>query len=266
LGRSLRRCRDPGLFNRDLHRFVEVSSTNDVAKELAVKGAHEGVVVLAEKQSRGRGRNGRDWFSPVGGLWLTIILRPKIMVDEAYKLTFMAGVAVANVLRKYGISPLIKWPNDVFVDGKKISGILTEVNSKKDYVDFALVGIGINVNNAISELVEKHGFSAVSLRECLNEKIDFAKFLGCFLSEFEKSYIEFSCVGFEPILEKWKNDNLVLNRFVEVYELGKKFSGVAIGIDSTGALLVRTENDEVKTVVSGDIRLVERVNPKNSRM
>ncbi len=266
MGKSLSRCRGVGLFSKHLHSFVEVSSTNDIAKELAAKGAHEGVVVLAEKQSSGRGRYDRDWFSPEGGLWLTIILRPKIMVDEAYKLTFMAGVAVANVLRKYGISPLIKWPNDVYVDGKKISGILTEVYSKKDHVDFALIGIGINVNNAISELVEKNGFTAVSLRECLNKKIDFDKFLGSFLSEFEERYVEFSCVGFEPILEKWKNDNLVLNRFIEVYELGVRFSGVAIGIDSYGALRVRLENNEVKTIVSGDLRLVEHVNPKNSRM
>ncbi len=266
MGRLLRRDRGPGLFNRDLHSFIEVSSTNDVAKELAVKGAQEGVVVLAEKQSSGRGRYGRSWFSPEGGLWVTIILRPKIMVDEAYKLTFMAGVAVANVLRKYGVNPLIKWPNDVFVDGKKISGILTEVNSKKDYVEFTLVGIGINVNNVISKLAEKHGISAISLRECLNGKIDFDKFLRCFLSEFEELYVEFSCMGFEPILGKWKKNNLVLNRFVEVYGLGSKFSGFAIGIDSYGALLIRLENDEVKTIVSGDLRLVEHVNPKNCSM
>jgi BirA family biotin operon repressor/biotin-[acetyl-CoA-carboxylase] ligase len=266
LGRPLRGGRGPGLFDRPLHSFIEVSSTNDVAKKLAVKGAREGVVVLAEKQSSGRGRYGRSWFSPEGGVWLTIILRPRILVDEAYKLTFMAGVAVANVLRKYGICPLIKWPNDVVVDGKKISGILTEVNSKKDFVDFALVGIGINVNNVIGKLVEKYGFSAISLRECLNEKIDFDNFLCCFLAEFEERYVEFSSVGFEPILEKWKKNNLVLNRFVEVNELGTKFSGIAIGIDSYGALLIRLENDEVKTVVSGDLRLLERVNPKNSRV
>lgn len=253
--------RSKGLFEMPIYCFAKVSSTNEVAKELAIKGAHEGVVVLAEIQSEGRGRCGRSWFSPEGGLWLSIIMRPKIRVDEAYKLTFIVAVSVANALIKYGLCPLIKWPNDVLVNGKKISGILTEINSKNDCIEFAVVGIGINLNNIISKSAAKHGFSAVSLRECLDERVDSDKFLRFLLNEIEDRYVEFSCIGFESILEEWKKHSYVLNRVVEVYESGVRFSGLAFGIDENGALLIRLENRKVKSIISGDIKLAESRKP-----
>jgi BirA family biotin operon repressor/biotin-[acetyl-CoA-carboxylase] ligase len=245
-----------GLFGSAIYRFEEVNSTNDIAKDFAIKGEKEGVVVVSEKQRNGRGRIGRSWFSPRGGLWFSIIMRPKIRAYEMYKLTFIVAVSVVNVLNQFGISSAIKWPNDVLVKGKKICGILTEINSKNDQVEFAIIGVGINVNIEIRIFAESHGFSATSIRECLGKDIDSCSFFSLLLSEIEQNYEKFVRTGFEPILKEWKKNNCVLNSNVEVYESGERFSGLALDIDDNGGLLIRLDNGTVKSIVSGDLNLL----------
>jgi BirA family biotin operon repressor/biotin-[acetyl-CoA-carboxylase] ligase len=132
---------------KDIHYFKEVDSTNDVAKYLAENGAEEGTVVVAEIQNRGKGRRGKTWISPPGGVWMSIILRPDIPTSKAPQLTLVTGVAVAETLKKeLKLDVGIKWPNDILIGNKKVCGILTEVNASVNKVNYVIVGIGIDMN------------------------------------------------------------------------------------------------------------------------
>jgi len=146
-----------------------VSSTQDLADELARKGADEGTAVIAEKQTRGRGRKGREWVSPAeGGVYLSVVLRPALMPNQIVPLPLVAGVAVANAIEKVTpLKPRIKWPNDIMVNGKKVAGILAEMNCEIDSVNHIILGIGINVNTPKKLLDKTSGGNATSLsHEC----------------------------------------------------------------------------------------------------
>ena len=153
--------------------FRELSSTNDIAKELALQGAAEGTVTVAETQIRGRGRIEREWFSPKGGLWFSIILRPKISPKDAPKLTLMMSVAVAHALSKmFDLATEIKWPNDVLVKNKKICGILTEANTRGNQVQFVIIGVGVNANFDVRDMPFTLQPSSTTLKEELNKEIN----------------------------------------------------------------------------------------------
>lgn len=152
---------------RKIHHYESLSSTMDVAFNLAIDAAPEGTVVVAEGQHCGRGRMGRQWISPKAkGIYFSLILRPKILPNEAPKLTLLTAVAVAEAVRKTtGLSALIKWPNDIFIGEKKLGGILTELNAEVDRVKFVIIGVGINVNLKKTQLP----FRATSVRNELGK-------------------------------------------------------------------------------------------------
>ncbi len=146
--------------------FRELASTNDMAKELAMRGTREGTVVVVETQTSGRGRLKRKWISPQGGLWLSIILRPRIQSKHAPKLTLMASVAVAKTLSKlFPLKVEIKWPNDILINHKKVCGILTEAKTKGEALNFVIVGIGINANFDVNTLPVYLRDSSTTLKE-----------------------------------------------------------------------------------------------------
>jgi BirA family biotin operon repressor/biotin-[acetyl-CoA-carboxylase] ligase len=174
---------------QEIHYFPTVTSTNDVAKELATKGAREGTVVIAETQSRGRGRLGRKWVSPKGGLWFSIILRPEMNPKDALKLTLMASAVVAKVIKDmFKLKTEIKHPNDVVINGKKVCGILTEIRTKGDMLDFVVIGIGINANINLDSFPKYLRKSLTSLKEELKEDVDRERFLHTLLEELEEWY------------------------------------------------------------------------------
>ena len=149
---------------REIKYFAEITSTNEVAKELASRGAEEGTVVLAETQTQGKGRLGRRWLSPKGGVWFSVILRPRISAKYSYQLTFMTAVAVAKTIRKlFKLNAEIKWPNDVLVNERKVCGILTETSTRGDAIDFAVVGIGVNANVDLASFPKNLRASVTSL-------------------------------------------------------------------------------------------------------
>jgi len=151
-----------------IHHFREIGSTMDVARELARKGARAGTIVIAESQAGGRGRLSRQWLSPQGGIYFTLILRPRIGPAYAPRINLMVAVAVATTIRKlFGLKAELKWPNDVLVAGKKVCGILAEMDAEMDVVNFVNVGIGINANNSTTRF-EK---TATSLKEVLGREI-----------------------------------------------------------------------------------------------
>lgn len=234
--------------------FYEVDSTNNLAKELAMYGAHEGTVVIAETQTRGRGRLDREWVSPTGGLWFSIILRPKLRPAEAVKLTFVAGLAVAEVLsRTFGLKAEVKWPNDILVNGRKICGILTEMSTTGETVNFVVVGIGVNANFDVEKVFpEPLRKITTSIEKELGRKVQLEELLGAILERLENLYELFLREGFNPILKEWKKYAGFLGRQVEVISQLEKLRGLALDVNHEGALIVKLDDETTKTVFSAD--------------
>lgn len=239
-----------------IHHFREVTSTNDVAKELAAKGAEEGTVVIAEMQTRGRGRIGRRWISPAGGIWFSIVLRPDVAPRDALKLTLTAAVAVAQALREtLELHAEIKWPNDVLIEGRKVCGILTEMSTRGQTVDFVTLGIGINANVDLIAFPESLRDSLTSLRKELKRQVNRERLLQALLEELENQYKIFIQQGFGQILKEWKSLAKFLGSYVEVAVYDGKISGFATDVDHNGALLIKTKDGAIRKVTSGDVTL-----------
>lgn len=229
-----------------IHHFHEVSSTMNIARQLARKGVEEGTIVIAERQTTGRGRLSREWQSPQGGIYFTIVLRPRISPVYAPRLNLVVSVAVARTIRKlFGLNAELKWPNDVLISGKKVCGILAEMEAETDTVNFVNVGVGINANSPISQL--EH--TATSLKEELGREISRKEFLRSLVKEINEQY---ALLTKPELLEEWKNLSDTLNRRVRVISLGETIEGKAIDIDANGALLIKDKDGLVRTVIAGD--------------
>ncbi len=226
--------------------FEATTSTNTVARQLAEEGADEGTVVVTETQTSGKGRLGRQWVTQPGGAWLSVVLKPGIDPAHAASITLLAAVSVAKALRQWGVEAVIKWPNDVLVNGKKICGILTEMSAETDAVNFIVLGIGVNLNNDVP--LE----TATTLKAELGHRIDRVKFAQSLLESLEEDYLTFKEQGFTPILWSWRRYSDTLGRPVEVTYQGEIIKGVAQDIADDGALIVKTKDGTVRKIVSGD--------------
>ncbi|MEM2947023.1 MAG: biotin--[acetyl-CoA-carboxylase] ligase [Candidatus Bathyarchaeia archaeon] len=248
-----------GLKTRLVGKYIffahKIGSTNDWAKELAELGAPEGTVVIAETQTSGRGRLGRKWLSPKGGLWFTIILKPKLKPSETVKLAFLAGLAVAETIRElYGLKAETKWPNDVLVDGRKVCGILSEMKTVDEKVDYATIGIGVNANIDVEkEFPKELKETATSIQKVLGRKIALEELFRALLEKMDSLYQIFLEKGFTPILKGWKGFASFLGHQVEVYGDGERFEGIASDVDGDGALVLKLENGSVKHVFVGGL-------------
>jgi BirA family biotin operon repressor/biotin-[acetyl-CoA-carboxylase] ligase len=229
-----------------IHYFPEIDSTMDAARELAKKGAEEGTIVIAEAQTRGRGRLSREWLSPEGGIYFTLILRPRISPTFAPRINLMASVAVAATIRKlFGLKAELKWPNDVLIQGKKVCGILAEMDAEMDVVNFVNVGIGINANTSVPQF-EK---TATSLKDSLGREISRKEFLSALLVEINRWQ---ALLMEADLLEEWKKLSVTLNKDVRIMSLGEEVTGQAIDIDATGALILKGKDGSLRTVLVGD--------------
>ena len=233
--------------------FDEVDSTNTVAKFLAESGNDEGAVVISEVQTKGKGRRGKKWESPTGGVWLSIILKPDIAPSKAPLITLATGVAVAKTLRNIGADARIKWPNDILIHDKKVSGILTEANAKFNTVDYVIVGVGIDSNLNIGVLPERLQEKSTTLKKELESKITETEIISKFLNEFEKVYDLFKEEKFDDILYDWRKMSGTIGSYVEIKQpLGKFLKGYAIGINNEGALIIEENNGNLKKIISGE--------------
>lgn len=247
------------VLGREMVSYKKVDSTNDIAYALAEKGSREGAVILAEEQAKGKGRQGRRWESPSkGGIYMSCVLRPGIAPNEISKITLVAAVAVAKAVREEsGLGAIIKWPNDILINGKKVCGILTEMKAEQDSVDFIVLGIGVNVNTPLSLLPK----GATSIREELRHiereahlsRIDMAKKI---LERLEEDYMLFKREGFLPIIEEWRRLSAMLGSRIKVVLPGRVFEGQVHDIDADGFLVVRLESGVLEKVSSGDIVMV----------
>ena len=236
-----------------IHHFEELPSTNDLAKELGSKNAPEGSLVVAECQTRGRGRLGREWDSPPGvGLYVSLILRPPLPPSELPQITLTAAVAVVRALRKStGVAPGIKWPNDLLVDGKKLGGILTEMETESDQIRYLVVGLGLNVNNR--EFPPPLDQTATSLALARGSTYSRRRIMRAWLEEFEALYEQFLKQDFGGILDEWREYNVTLGQTVTVRQGPREISGLALEVAGDGALLLRQRTGEVIRVTSGEI-------------
>ena len=235
-----------------VHYFKKISSTNEVAHDLAKKGAKEGEYVVAEQQTHGRGRLQRKWLSKPGNLYVSLILRPKIAIQEASHLTFVASLAVAKTLEKYlAMAPSLKWPNDVLVDGKKIAGILTEIATTGSKIDFVIVGIGMNINQ--EKFPKSLSQTAASLYQILGKPLKLDQVLEQLLQSFDEWYTAYLKQGFSVIKEMWEEKSVIIGREVEVRDHRKRIKGLALGIDKNGARLLQIPSGETVPVYTGDL-------------
>jgi BirA family biotin operon repressor/biotin-[acetyl-CoA-carboxylase] ligase len=240
---------------RNIFFSHEIGSTNIWAKELATHGTVEGAVTIAETQTAGHGRLGREWVSPEGGLWFSVILRPKLRVTQAGKLVFVAGLAVARVLHEmYRLTVEVKWPNDVLVNGKKICGILLETNATGEAVNFVVVGIGINASfDANKAFPEKYRTIATSLESELGRRICLEGLFRALLEELETIYDLYTQSGFAMILEQWKKYARFLGKNVEVTSKDERLAGLAYDVSLDGALILRFEDGTTRPIFAGDV-------------
>lgn len=236
--------------------YEEVESTNEIAKQLAHKGSIEGTLVVADRQTRGKGRRGRSWISPKGeGLWFSFILRPDILPQDAPRATLVSAVAVTRALRDLtNLEIKIKWPNDLLIEEKKIVGILTEMNAELDRINYLVVGIGINVNLDIASLPDEIREIATSLSFHLGHKVSRVEVLQRCLSEIEKYYNTWKSEGFEVILSEWKELTHTLGRWVRVNIINDDVvEGWAEDIENDGSLRLRLADGTIYRVIAGDV-------------
>lgn len=249
----------PGDFVKKLLVFNDLNSTNTVAKELARTGAEEGTVVIARTQNHGRGRFERVWQSPEGGMYLSLILRPKAPLEKASLLSFVAALAVTRTIDAYGIHASIKWPNDVRVNGKKIAGILLESEITGFVIDYAVVGIGINLNIDLADLSSDIQSHSTSLSSLVNIPVDYHEFLKTFLEQFGSLYSTFRNRQFDSIITEWKSRTDTLGKMIQVQTSTEMLQGTAFDIDQLGFLLLRTGNGELKKISSGDCQYLNEL-------
>ena len=241
------------LLGSQVHFFDSLDSTNAKAFELARNGAPEGAVVIAETQTKGKGRIGRKWESPAGmNLYLSIILRPKVAPQGAQGLTFVAAVAAAEAVLANGVKPAVKWPNDILIGGRKTAGILLEMDSEPDRVHFVIAGIGVNLNIKQDSFPEYISQTATSLIEETGSPVDRAVFTANLLASMERWYGVYLSEGFVPVLAAWKGYFASAGRPVKVTFFDKTVTGVCAGVDEDGALLLERDG-RIERVLSGDV-------------
>jgi BirA family biotin operon repressor/biotin-[acetyl-CoA-carboxylase] ligase len=234
-----------------------ITSTNEWAKELADCGAEEGTITFAAQQTAGRGRLGRTWISPKGGLWFSIILHPNLSISEVTKLVFMASLAVSRVLRhKYRVRTETKWPNDVLVCGRKICGILAETSISDSKLNYVILGIGLNANVHADKYLNVHNATqATSIQDELGRKIRLLDLLGALLEEMERLYALSKTRGFDPILEQWKKHAMFLKHEVVIRDGTQIVIGQAYDVDDEGALVLKLVNGELRRFFTGDLSM-----------
>jgi len=253
LPEEIKRNLDTEIIGREIIYYKEVDSTNNVAKKLAQSGVKEGTIVIAEEQKSGKGRLGREFCSPLGGIWVSCILRPDIKPTLATRATYIASLAIVKTISKLSaVDAKIKWPNDLLVGDKKVSGILTEMGAELDRVDYLVVGMGINLNFPIEIFDESLHNKVTTIYTETGKKISRVEFVQDLLEELEMSYKKLN--NFQDILEEWKSYSYTLGRTVKLDNNKEEIIGEAFDIAEDGALLVKVDN-EIRRFYSGEVSL-----------
>ncbi|MDQ0875163.1 BirA family biotin operon repressor/biotin-[acetyl-CoA-carboxylase] ligase [Paenibacillus sp. V4I3] len=245
------------VLGQKIHVYGEVESTQTIAHALVASGAPEGTIVLAEAQTAGRGRMGRTWHSPAGkGIWMSLVLTPRIPVFFMPQLTLLSAVALCRSIQKVcQVDIGIKWPNDLLIKGKKVSGILLESSGEDERLKYVIAGIGISVNLKTEDYPEELRNIATSLAIESGADIPRESLVQAFLLEFEDLYALYMEKGFAPIRLLWEALSVTLKRPIRTHTPAGVIEGVADSLDDSGALTVITQAGEKIKIYSGDIEL-----------
>lgn len=255
---EIRRGLECKTFASRIVSFTETDSTNETALALGRDGAAEGTVVVADRQTKGRGRLGRKWTAPGGsGILVSVLVRPDFAPRQAAWLTLLAAVSVTKLLlQETEVAGRIKWPNDVLVDGSKICGILTELVAEQDRIEYAVLGIGLNVNQTRREFVSGIRNTAASLRTVTGRRFNRATLLRRLIEILEDDYSKLTNQGFEYIRQQWMLHSATMGRRVSCRWEDTVVEGEAVGLGEDGALIVRQRNGDEVFVVRGDVTYV----------
>ena len=229
-----------------IHYVEQVDSTMKLARKMARKGEPAFTVVVADAQTRGRGRMKRVWRSEPGGVYFTLILRPSVALTHSARINLYAAIILAGTLNKmFSIDARVKWPNDILVHEKKLAGLLTEMEVESDQVVYMNIGIGINVNNNPAP----HEPGAATLHKLLGHPVSRIELLSSFLDDFTAG---FSMAASPEVIDRWKQSTVTLNRPVDVVTPRDVTRGMAVDVDENGGLMIRQPDGTIKTVVYGD--------------
>ena len=239
---------------KELYIFKEVMSTNTVAKFLSENDVESGTVILSEKQSNAKGRQGKHWESPIGGIWLSLIVNPQVDHSKIPMITLATGVVVVKTLERIGIENAeIKWPNDVMINDKKVCGILTEAITKFNTIENVIIGVGIDANFDVDTLSKELREGTTTLDIELGHKVDENEIIRIFLEEFEKWGVIFNEGGFESILKEWRKYSYSIGKIVEVREpFNQSYDAYVLGVSREGALVVEKIDGTLEKVISGE--------------
>ena len=236
--------------------FDTIDSTNTYCKTLAESKAREGTLVISEEQTKGKGTKGRLWSSPKGsGLWFSIILRPKITISDLGKIVIVSSSALCETFKSLNIDAKIKWPNDILINEKKLCGILTEVKLKGDYIDYIILGIGINVNIDYTDFNDNLKLIATSLKIETSREISRGYILGTFLNFFEKFYNEMLSNSYLEYFRIYKENSFVINKTVNIIKNNTIEPVIVLDFDLEGSIIVKDSNGSIKKISSGEVSL-----------
>ncbi len=240
-----------------IHYEETVDSTQKIAHLLSHEGAVEGTVVIAEEQTGGRGRMDRAWHSPKStGIWMSLILRPKIPIQRAPQLTLLTAVAIVQAIEETTtLTPQIKWPNDILVEQQKVTGILTELQADADRIISVIIGMGLNINQTEDDFPPELRQIATSLRAKEGKELDRAEIIKVIFQKFETLYMLFLEKGFYPIKLLWESYAISVGKEITARTLNGSISGKALGITDEGVLNVEDALGEIHQIYSADIEL-----------
>jgi BirA family biotin operon repressor/biotin-[acetyl-CoA-carboxylase] ligase len=257
----IRRTLSGALIGRRICVLWDVSSTNDVLRQMAAAGAPAGTVVLSERQHAGRGRGETSWFSPLGvNLYASVLLRPAIPVAAVPVFSLIGSLAVSDAVRLEGLAALIKWPNDILVDRRKVAGLLNDCAGSGEKVEYVILGVGINLNvdrGVLNQGLGGAAAEAASLRELTGRDIDRNAFAGRVLTCLDRWLHVYTARGPDPILVGWRERDALIGHHVVVRRGAAECRGQARGINREGFLLVEDSAGRPHRIVDGEIRVLD---------
>ncbi|SRR5713101_4586485 len=236
-----------------IFRYKKLQSTNATAYQLAQQDAPEWTIIVADVQTKGRGRGRKKWVSPKGGLWFSILLRPNVVGSKLPMLQFLIANAIRQALEnETGLPVRLKWPNDILLNGQKLGGILIESKTQGDMVSFAVIGIGLNINLSQNRLPPH----AVSLRAQTGIRYDENHLLNAIIDQSKSRYKDLNKPRPTRILEEWWRNCVHRLARVQVTLYGKTIEGVTTSVGGDGSLLIRTDDDRFEKVTEGSLAIL----------
>ncbi|MDA0692442.1 MAG: biotin--[acetyl-CoA-carboxylase] ligase [Nitrospinae bacterium] len=237
--------------------FDEIDSTNDLAQKYLEEGALEGLVLIAESQTRGRGRMGRSWVSPPGtGIYMSVLLKPQIQPQRLPQLTLLAGLASVQAINEFSSQKVqLKWPNDILLNGKKLCGILSEYHATQSGESAVIIGIGVNVNHSRNDFPEDLRPIATSLMIETGSPVDRQALATAIIRHLDQEYDAYLQNRSPDVINKWANHSDMFGKKISVTKGKSVIHGTALGLDSEGRLLMRTKSGEEIAFDSGEVSL-----------